>query len=72
MLLNVFENVAFAQFAGLAECRENILKLGAASLHLAGSGPALFTLLKDEAEAKELHNHLHRQGMKAFLADTSL
>jgi len=46
------------------------MKIGARNVHLAGSGPALFTLHKDRAEAEDLHIRLHQQGMETYLTDT--
>ncbi len=70
MLFNTFENVAFDRFAGLKEYREQFLQAGADSVHLAGSGPALFTLTGDKARAEEIYRRLQRQGLESYLADT--
>jgi len=69
-LFNTFENVAFAQFSGLSVYRSHIIKAGATDIHLAGSGPALFTLLKDRTQAEELHTRLQRQNLESYLIDT--
>ena len=71
MLFNTFENVAFEQFPGLKVYKEHFIKLGAKDVHLAGSGPALFTLIKDRAEAEDLYTRCKNQGMEAYLAETS-
>jgi len=47
-----------------------ILKIGAQDVHLAGSGPALFTFFEDKAPAEELVTRLKNQGMEVFLTDT--
>lgn len=70
MLFNTFENVAFTRFAELSVYREHIVKIGAANVHLAGSGPALFTLMKDGAQAEELYLRLQQQGLESYLTDT--
>ncbi len=69
-LFNVFEAVAYAIFDGLGESRRQFLKAGAASVHLAGSGPTLFTMVKDEAEAEKIQRNLGKQGLECYLAET--
>ncbi|MFH1639086.1 MAG: 4-(cytidine 5'-diphospho)-2-C-methyl-D-erythritol kinase [Chloroflexota bacterium] len=68
---NVFEKVAFACFEGLEKYREQFFEAGATNVHLAGSGPALFTLLEDRGEAAKIHRRLRKQGLDAYPADTS-
>lgn len=66
LFYNVFENVIFAWGAELSVYRSHILKCGAGNIHLAGSGPALFTVVNNEIEAEELGNRLKGQNMKPF------
>ncbi len=70
LLFNTFENVAFAHFPELGMYREHMEKAGASDVHLAGSGPALFSVVKDRAQAEELYIRLQRQGLEAYLTDT--
>ncbi|MBI4180471.1 MAG: 4-(cytidine 5'-diphospho)-2-C-methyl-D-erythritol kinase [Chloroflexi bacterium] len=70
LLFNVFEKVASAQFPGLEACREQMLKAGASYVHLAGSGPALFSLLTDRTQAEELHTRLKQSKLESYLAET--
>ncbi len=70
LLFNTFENVAFSLFPGLGAAREHFIKLGAADVHLAGSGPALFSLMPDKAQAVELYSQLEKQKMSPYLAET--
>ncbi len=70
LLFNTFENVAFTRFSGLSIYREHIVKLGVIDAHLAGSGPALFTLVKDRTQAEELYIRLQQQGLESYLTDT--
>jgi len=70
MLFNTFENVAFDQFSGLKVYKEHIIKLGVPNVHLAGSGPALFTMLKDKAQAEDLYTRCKQQGFESYLAET--
>ena len=69
-LFNTFENVAFARFSKLKVYRDHIIKIGAPSVHLAGSGPTLFTLLKDKAQAEDLYARCQQQGMETYLVET--
>ncbi len=69
-LFNTFENVAFTKFPGLNVFREHFIKLGAERVHLAGSGPVLFTVVKDMAEAEGLYNQLEKQQMNPVIAKT--
>jgi 4-diphosphocytidyl-2-C-methyl-D-erythritol kinase len=70
MLFNTFENVAFELFPDLKVYKEHYAKLGAYNVHLAGSGPALFTMLEDKAQAEDLYTRCQQQGLKSYLADT--
>lgn len=70
LLFNTFEKVAFTGDPELEVHRSRILKTGATNVHLAGSGPALFTLLEDRAEAEGLHKRIQQQGMECYLTDT--
>ncbi|MBA7673794.1 4-diphosphocytidyl-2-C-methyl-D-erythritol kinase [subsurface metagenome] len=69
-LFNTFENVAFTRFSRLKVYQEHLVKLGAGNVHLAGSGPALFTLLKDRTQAEELYTRCKNQGMETYLTET--
>lgn len=69
-LFNTFENVAFNQSEELSVYRQHILKIGAPNLHLAGSGPAMFTLVRDRAEGEELIAGLRTQGLELHLVKT--
>ena len=69
LLFNTFENVAFDQFSGLEVYKEHIKKLGAPNIHLAGSGPTLFTMLEDKAQAEDLYTRCKQQGMECYLTE---
>ncbi|MBA7606354.1 4-diphosphocytidyl-2-C-methyl-D-erythritol kinase [subsurface metagenome] len=69
-LFNTFENVAFARGSELKVYRDHIRKLGVPHVHLAGSGPALFTLLKDKTQAEELYTRCKQQNMETYLVET--
>jgi 4-diphosphocytidyl-2-C-methyl-D-erythritol kinase len=69
-LFNVFEQVAFDFFPKLSEYRSILLKSGARSVHLAGSGPALFTLVSDKARGETILKRLEKEGLGAYLVHT--
>ncbi len=71
LLFNTFENVTFTRSSELTTYQGHIKKIGAANVHLAGSGPALFTLLEDKTEAEGLYTRLQHQGMESYLTDTA-
>jgi 4-diphosphocytidyl-2-C-methyl-D-erythritol kinase len=71
MLFNVFDEVAADNFTGLGEYREKFFRAGAGSVHLAGSGPGLFTMLKDKAQAEDLYTRCQQQGLECYLAETT-
>ena len=70
LLFNTFENVAFNRDSEINLHREHIVKAGASDVHLAGSGPTLFTLVKDKTQAKELYIRLKQQNLESYLTDT--
>ena len=70
ILFNTFENVAFTRFSKLKVYRDHMVKIGAPTVHLAGSGPALFTLIKDKSQAEDLYTHCQQQNMKTYLVET--
>jgi 4-diphosphocytidyl-2-C-methyl-D-erythritol kinase len=70
LLYNVFENVVFGSGEELTILRDHILKTGAPNIHLAGSGPTMFTLLEDKSQAEDLLVRLKNQDMEAFLTET--
>jgi len=70
LLFNTFENVAFDSFTGLREYWQKFLKAGAGDVHLAGSGPALFTLMEDKSQAEDLCIRLQQQGLECYLTET--
>ena len=70
ILFNTFENVAFTHFSTLSVYRAHIIKMGAPSVHLAGSGPTLFTLVKDKTQAEDLYTRCQQQGMETYLTET--
>ena len=70
LLFNTFENVAFTYFHGLNTYREQLVKAGADNIHLAGSGPTLFSMVGDRTRAEGMLGYLEGQGVEAYLVDT--
>lgn len=71
LIFNVFEKVAFDFFFQLSEYKGKFKEAGAPSIHLAGSGPCLFTSFSEEDKANELYLRLRNQGLECYLV-TSL
>lgn len=69
-LFNVFEKVAFTTFPGLEGYWQRFSDLGAGNIHLAGSGPTLFTLVGDKYQGDELYQCLRKEGLEAYLVQT--
>jgi len=69
-LFNVFDEVSNDNFAGLDGYREQFLGNGAQEVYLVGSGPALFTLMKDKIQAERIYFNLWRQGLESYLIET--
>jgi 4-diphosphocytidyl-2-C-methyl-D-erythritol kinase len=72
VLFNVFDSVARGCFPGLDGYWQQFAEAGAADVHLAGSGPALFTLMKDKPRAEKIYQQLRQQGLESYLVDTVL
>jgi 4-diphosphocytidyl-2-C-methyl-D-erythritol kinase len=71
LIFNAFERVAFDFFAGLDKYRKMLEEAGAPGVHLAGSGPCLFTFFSGREEAAEMFSGLKRQGLECYLAFSS-
>jgi len=70
LLFNTFENVAYDFFPKLKVYKEHFLKVGVKSVHLAGSGPTLFTMVEDKSQAEDLYKRCKDQGLECYLAAT--
>jgi len=70
-LFNVFEKVAYDSFRGLDEYRRRFLQAGAESVHMAGSGPAMFAITKEKTKAEKIYTELKGQGLEVYLAETA-
>jgi 4-diphosphocytidyl-2C-methyl-D-erythritol kinase len=69
-LYDVFGSLAFQAFPELQACRQALIQAGAGAAHLAGSGPALFVLPRDEEQGERLAEAAASAGAKAFAATT--
>ncbi len=70
ILFNTFENIAFDSYSGLGVYKEHLIKMGAPHVHLAGSGPTLFTLYDNKDKAEEIGTRCKDQAMQAHMAET--
>jgi 4-diphosphocytidyl-2-C-methyl-D-erythritol kinase len=70
LMFNVFEKVAFDFFPKLNEYKRNFEEAGASKVHLAGSGPCLFTSVPEGRKAKELYLRLENRGLECYLASS--
>jgi 4-diphosphocytidyl-2-C-methyl-D-erythritol kinase len=69
-LYDVFGSLAFQAFPELQTCRRALIQAGAGAVHLAGSGPALFVLIRDEEQGKRLAEAATSAGAKGFATTT--
>jgi len=67
---NVFDEVAFSFFPGLDEYRLRFLAAGASQVHLAGTGPTLFTLEEERAQGEEIFRRLRKERIEVYLTET--
>lgn len=70
LLFNTFENVVFTRFPEISVSQRHMVEAGATNVHLAGSGPALYTFLKDRDKADGLYSRLQYQGVETYLVET--
>jgi 4-diphosphocytidyl-2-C-methyl-D-erythritol kinase len=68
-IYNVFDEVGLRYFSGLSEYKDKFLKAGVDAVHLAGSGPTLFSLTRDDVLAYDVRKRLEDQGLEVHLAD---
>jgi 4-diphosphocytidyl-2-C-methyl-D-erythritol kinase len=65
-IVNVFEQVEDAAFPALAGIRRAVAEAGFDAPHLAGSGPALFTLVERDVPLERLRRALAGSGVDVF------
>jgi len=66
-LYNVFDSHGFNFFPGMPEQKRLFHQAGPREIHLAGAGPALFTLEADLEKAAIIHSRLEAQGLTSYL-----
>ena len=69
-LYNIFENTAFDVFDKLEEFRWRFLEAGAYRVGLAGSGPALYSLIDNKKRAEKIYKNLIEKDYEVYLAET--
>jgi 4-diphosphocytidyl-2-C-methyl-D-erythritol kinase len=70
LLFNVFKNIAFHVYSGLLLFNISLIKIGICDVYLAGSGPTLFSVYQEKAQAEYFYQRCKDQGIKAYLAAT--
>jgi 4-diphosphocytidyl-2-C-methyl-D-erythritol kinase len=69
-MYNAFDSVAFDMYEGMEWYWKKFTSAGAREVHLAGSGPTLFTMLYDRGRAEELHRLLLDLGLETYIVKT--
>ena len=70
LLFNAFERGALRVFDGLADIWQQFKAAGAAEVHLAGSGPALFAVFSDAESARDVCARLKALGLDAWTVES--
>jgi 4-diphosphocytidyl-2-C-methyl-D-erythritol kinase len=69
-LVNAFERVAGQVYPEYERWRRALLEAGAPAVHLAGSGPSLFSLVSDRAEGEAMARRLAGRGAAVRVVKT--
>lgn len=69
-LSNVLEQVTQASYPQIVEIKEQLLYLGAQGVLMSGSGPTVFGVMKNEAEAHQAADVLKKDIKEVFVAKT--
>lgn len=67
---NVFETVAYSIYKELDMHRWVFLEAGAHQVAVSGSGPTLYSIFKDKAQAEKVYKKLEAGGFNTFLVQT--
>ncbi|MBN9389458.1 MAG: 4-(cytidine 5'-diphospho)-2-C-methyl-D-erythritol kinase [Chloroflexi bacterium] len=70
LFFNSFERVVYERFPRLDYFRQAMVEAGADYVRVSGSGPTLYTLLTDEADAQDIAANLTENGFVAAVAPT--
>lgn len=68
-LYNVFEEIGYHYFKELKDFKQKFLQAGADDVRLAGSGPTLYSLTRNDEKAYDVQKKLVSMGSVAYLAD---
>ena len=71
-LYNIFESVILPKFTGAAAIKQRLLDMGATHALMSGSGPSVFGIFKNEAEARSAAEILLKDNVTAFYATSSI
>jgi 4-diphosphocytidyl-2-C-methyl-D-erythritol kinase len=71
-MFNIFDSIAFDIFPALHVYWRRFEQAGATNIHLAGSGPTLFTLATDKNSATSLHQRISSQGITSYLVTSTI
>ena len=69
-LYNVFENAILPICSGAESIKSKLYELGATHALMSGSGPSVFGVFKDKANAESARDALINYGVKAYYAET--
>jgi 4-diphosphocytidyl-2-C-methyl-D-erythritol kinase len=70
-LFNTFESIASGKYPQLNDYSLQIIRiLRRPNVHLAGSGPTIFSLFDNKIHAERVYTMLQGKGMRVFLAET--
>ena len=69
-LYNVFDSVSSIAYPGLDRYRSILSDIGAEEIHLAGSGPVLFTAVRDKKTAVGIQDKFKSRDIQSFLVSS--
>jgi 4-diphosphocytidyl-2-C-methyl-D-erythritol kinase len=72
LLFNVFDRIAFEIYPDLKTYWDSMEQIGAKNVHLAGSGPVLFSTIANESEGNGLCQNLREKGFKSYTVSTTI
>lgn len=70
LFFNSFERVVYERFPRMDYFRQAMVEAGADYVRVSGSGPTLYTLLTDEADAREIATNLNKDGFSTAVVPT--
>lgn len=70
LMVNTFERVAYRVFPDLARFVEIMRQAGSSRVHLAGSGPSLFSIASGQAAGEAVAERLRASGLDAWCVST--